>query len=324
MNYENNRAVKEEVVMDTEPLVMVRCLCYNHSKYLREALDGIVKQKTNFPFVAIVHDDCSTDDSQSIIREYENNYPNIIRGIYQKENQYKKGVKITKEIIEPLMKAKYTAVCECDDYWTDESKLQTQVDYMETHSECSMCYHCYDTVSSDKKLITHYGLQGSGNHVIPVEDVIINENPIQLATVVYRQKLRNQMPEYFYNAMVGDYPLYVYMATKGEIYYIDKVMSAYRRHGNNSWVTRMNKKPMAYRKHVNSLIEMMNRFDEETGYQLHSTVENRIENCKYQADRVEGNITNMIHNRYFKSLPLEKKFSSICKALLNKKRVLKI
>ena len=212
--------------MDTEPLVMVRCLCYNHSKYLREALDGIVKQKTNFPFVAIVHDDCSTDDSQSIIREYENNYPNIIRGIYQKENQYKKGVKITKEIIEPLMKAKYTAVCECDDYWTDESKLQTQVDYMETHSECSMCYHCYDTVTSDKKLITHYGLQGSGNHVIPVEDVIINENPIQLATVVYRQKLRNQMPEYFYNAMVGDYPLYVYMATKGEIYYIDKVMSA--------------------------------------------------------------------------------------------------
>lgn len=79
-------------------------------------------------------------------------------------------------------------------------------------------------------------------------------------------------------------------------------------HGNNSWVTRMNKKPMAYRKHVNSLIEMMNRFDEETGYQLHSTVENRIENCKYQADRVEGNITNMIHNRYFKSLPLEKNF----------------
>ena len=100
------------------------CTAYNHEKYIRSALDGFVMQKTNFAFEAIVHDDASTDGTADIIREYAKKYPDIIVPIIQTENQHSKKVQITREIIFPMIKGKYIAFCEGDDYWTDPYKLQ--------------------------------------------------------------------------------------------------------------------------------------------------------------------------------------------------------
>ena len=101
-------------------VVSIQCLTYNHAPYIRQCLDGFVMQKTNFRFEAIIHDDASTDGTQEIIREYEKKYPDIIKPIYQKENQYSKGIPgyIT-NIISSKCKGKYFALCEGDDFWID-------------------------------------------------------------------------------------------------------------------------------------------------------------------------------------------------------------
>jgi glycosyltransferase involved in cell wall biosynthesis len=127
-----------------EPLVSIICTTYNHGSFIRQCLDGFMMQKTNFTFEVLIHDDASTDNTADIIREYEDKYPDIIKPIYQTENQYQKGVKIGITYLYPRAKGKYIAECEGDDYWTDPLKLQKQVDFLEKHSEYVMCSHMCD------------------------------------------------------------------------------------------------------------------------------------------------------------------------------------
>lgn len=117
--------------MSNEVVVSAYCLAYNHEKYIKSALEGFVSQKTDFKYEVFVHDDASTDKTADIINQYAKRYPNIIKPILQKENQYSKGVDISQEIIFPRMKGKYVAICEGDDYWCDNNKLQKQVDFLE-------------------------------------------------------------------------------------------------------------------------------------------------------------------------------------------------
>jgi glycosyltransferase involved in cell wall biosynthesis len=114
-------------------MVSICCAAYNHEEYIAAALDGFLMQKADFSYEILVHDDASTDNTAKIIKEYEQNYPDIIKPIYQTENQYSKKVKISSAYNFPRAKGKYIAWCEGDDYWTDPLKLQTQVDYMEAH-----------------------------------------------------------------------------------------------------------------------------------------------------------------------------------------------
>jgi len=122
-------------------LVSICTITYNHAKFIRQALDGFLMQETNFPFEVLIHDDASTDGTADIIREYAEKYPDIIKPIFQKENQYSKGVQISLTYNFPRVKGKYVALCEGDDYWTDPRKLQTQVDFLEANPEFSMCFH---------------------------------------------------------------------------------------------------------------------------------------------------------------------------------------
>ena len=127
-------------------LVSIDCTTYNHGKYISDALDSFLMQNTNFKYEILVHDDASTDDTPKIIKEYESIYPDLIKPIYQKENQYSKGLRVS-GINLRRARGKYIAVCEGDDYWIDPYKLQKQVDYMESHPECSMCTHAAYIVS---------------------------------------------------------------------------------------------------------------------------------------------------------------------------------
>lgn len=125
---------------DKELMVSIQCLVYNHEPYLRECLDGFVMQKTNFRFEAIVHDDCSTDGSAAIIREYAEKYPDIIKPIFETENQYSKHDGSLGRIMDEACKGKYIALCEGDDYWIDPTKLQKQVDFLESHPDYTMIF----------------------------------------------------------------------------------------------------------------------------------------------------------------------------------------
>ncbi len=175
-----------------KPLIVIRCVTYNHEPYIRDALEGFVMQKTNFPFVAIVHDDASTDGTAAIIREYAEKYPDIIKPIYETENQYSKKDGSLRCIIDKACEetgAKYYAMCEGDDYWTDPLKLQKQVDFLESNSECTCTFHMYSDVYENGNLSKHPAPSILGDRQFvrfDLEDAFMKEWITQPLTCVFR------------------------------------------------------------------------------------------------------------------------------------------
>lgn len=126
------------------PLVSICCITYNHAQFIRKCLDGFLMQQTDFPIEILIHDDCSTDGTTEIIREYKAKYPELIFPLYEEENQYQQGKAGEIDFYNyRRARGKYIAYCEGDDYWIDPLKLQKQVDFMEANPEYSVCFHDY-------------------------------------------------------------------------------------------------------------------------------------------------------------------------------------
>jgi glycosyltransferase involved in cell wall biosynthesis len=123
------------------PLVSICCTTYNHEKYIRDAIEGFLMQKTTFPVEILIHDDASTDKTAQIVKEYAENHSDLIITIFQTENQYSQGIKPWPNFVFPRARGKYIALCEGDDYWTDPLKLQKQVDFLEEYTEYNICFH---------------------------------------------------------------------------------------------------------------------------------------------------------------------------------------
>jgi glycosyltransferase involved in cell wall biosynthesis len=227
----------------SEIKVSIICLAYNHENYISKALDGFLMQKTNFKFEVLIHDDASTDRTADIIREYEAKYPEIIKPIYQAENQYSQNIQILRTYMFPKAKGEYIAFCEGDDFWIDEKKLQEQVDFLDNNKEYSACVHKYITVDKEGKrtyLKTFGDYDKSGRYTL--KDLETNELPSQLASLVCRNiflKSETMYPKSFYNVSVqGDVKFFLYLLAHGDVYRMEGVYSAYRfvqELGGDSW-----------------------------------------------------------------------------------------
>lgn len=209
--------------------VSVFVLCYNQVKFIRKCLDSIVNQKTNFDFEVVVHDDCSDDGTKEVIEEYASKY-SFIKPIYESENQY-----ILKNIYGVLKKSylkcngDYIAYLEGDDYWTDEDKLQTQVDFLDNNPDFSGCFH----KSLRKNIVTGEDVcfkpsieELKGKDVFAIDDTI-NGYFIETCSVMYRwneykKEFLDILPPEILNT--DTYCIY-YHSFKGKIKYIDKLMS---------------------------------------------------------------------------------------------------
>ncbi len=207
--------------------VSVYCLVYNHEKYIKDALEGFVNQKTNFDYEVIVHDDASTDSSASIIKEYEEKYPNIIKGIYQTENQYTKGTGIVKNIVLPILTGEYIAICEGDDYWCDNNKLQKQVDFLDANPDYSACVH--NTLCKNIFEKKEFMMYEKNDRDICLEQVAIDGGKaFHTSSIMYRSQYKEQ-PEFFKEAKkYSDYPLAIYLTLMGKVKYFGDIMSVYR------------------------------------------------------------------------------------------------
>ena len=222
--------------MENKPLVAIHCLVYNHEPYLRDCFEGFAMQKTDFRFVAIVHDDCSTDSSAAIIREYADKYPDIFHPLYETENQYSKHDGSIKRIMYKAIDAigaKYVAMCEGDDYWTDPYKLQKQVDFMESHPDYVACFHnAVIDYGTSKRLFNSL----SENHYPTTEDIIERKWFISTQTLLYRN-MHIECPKWGYQVINGDYLRELLLAKEGKFYYMDDVMAVYRCFGQGVSVT---------------------------------------------------------------------------------------
>jgi glycosyltransferase involved in cell wall biosynthesis len=195
-------------------------------------------QQTDFPFVAIVHDDASTDGSATIIREYEQKYPHIFKPIYEIENQYSKKDGTLDRIMNVAIEAtgaKYVAMCEGDDYWTDPLKLQKQVDFMESNLDYSLCFTNSIVKSSDHeaKAINYLWDTYTVEEVIETNSLNMmkrGDNVVSCghtSTVLYRRP-QEKMPKWISQCFIGDEPLFIYLAQYGKAKFLNEMMSVYR------------------------------------------------------------------------------------------------
>ena len=225
--------------MEGAPLVSIRCLVYNHEPYLKQCLDGFVIQKTDFPFEAIVHDDASTDGSAAIIREYAEKYPDIIKPIFETENQWRNFSVMIRRVMDAAIHpdSKYIALCEGDDYWIDPLKLQKQVDFLESHPDYTMCCSRTKLYSEKKHRFIGENYCYNQSQDILVKD-IINRTGLFVSTcsILYKKSVKDNYPFYCKKCAVGDYPLQIMCAMKGKTYYFNEPMAVYRINNPNSWM----------------------------------------------------------------------------------------
>ena len=219
-------------------LVAIKCLVYNHEPYLRDCLQGFVMQKTDFPIVVIVHDDASTDNSAAIIREYAEKYPDIIRPIYEIENQYSKGDGSLGRVMNKAVDAigaKYIAYCEGDDYWTDPLKLQKQVDFLEANPEYDMVCARFNHLVHETGEIQPYDLY---DKIIPpyLEGIEIKQEHFvsfaqpHTCTIMYRKGTLHDHPIITKLKYKFDIPVTYCFLYLHRVWLMNEKMAVYRKH----------------------------------------------------------------------------------------------
>lgn len=292
--------------MNNEIMVSICCITYNHEKYISEAIESFLTQKTAFKFEILMHDDASTDNTTQIVEEYQKKCPDIIKPIYQKENQYSKGVK-TFTTLFSRAKGKYIALCEGDDYWTDKLKLQKQVDYMTQHTECSLCIHATKVVTINKK-IKSLVRANIGNTILKVEDILNYRGTMfHTSSMLLQTKYALNLPNYYKNAPVGDAPLKMHLATKGSIYYIDDFMSAWRTNVPGSWTSKVMHDKQKASDHCDRMCKMLDEINEHSKYQYDSSINFRKKHYEFSKLLINDNYKEMksikckvIYDRYTK------------------------
>lgn len=214
--------------MANTPKVSVVTITYNQEEYIREALDSFVAQKANFDIEVVVSDDCSTDKTAEIIREYAGTHPNLFKPILRKANI---GVQANMKSALQAATGKYIALCEGDDYWTDINKLQCQVDLLDASPDMALCFHPvkvkFEAGEEPDKI---YPKREKDQVFDRLE--LLRGNYIQTNSVMYRRQNYEHLKT---DLLPYDWYLHLYHAQFGRIGFIDRVMSVYRRHVGGLW-----------------------------------------------------------------------------------------
>lgn len=262
------------------PLVSICCLSYNQKNFIAQTIESWLDQKTDFDVEILIHDDASTDGTDEIIRSYANKYPEggssrfVIKPLFEEENRYSKSpVKNISGIYNfPRVKGKYIAMCEGDDYWTDDNKLSEQVEYMEAHPECSLCFHSAYQINSDvigRKMMRPY----TGSRIVDPAEIINKVSGYPTASLMLRADLMKELPEFYMEAPIGDIPMQLTMAAGGYGYYIDKPMCAYRYFAPGSWTRDMYTGEDFKAKQLNYEQQLIKMYDDFDTYSKHRYTE---------------------------------------------------
>ncbi len=219
------------MVDKSEVMVSVIVLTYNHSKYIRKALDSILMQMVNFRYEILVGDDCSSDGTPNILMEYAEKRPDTFVLFLRDEN-----VGATRNLYDLLTnaKGKYLAICEGDDYWIDERKLQIQVDFLERHLNYIGCTHSFEIINdNEKKILPQKRLFWVKNkRVFRLKDFKGIFLPGQLSTFLLRNIFLSPIYDYSYlykiHPLIGDRTLVLFFLIQGDFYRIGRKMSRYR------------------------------------------------------------------------------------------------
>ncbi len=214
--------------MTSIPKVSIVTITYNQEGFIRETLESFIKQITDFKYEVVIADDCSTDNTPQIIKEYAEKYSEIFKPILRKKN-----IGVVPNLIGALNQAdgEYVALCEGDDYWTDPLKLQKQADEMDRHQEWALCFHPVRVVFENNEEEDSIFPNLDKNMKLSVNE-LLRHNYIQTNSVMYRRQKYDLMPS---DILPLDWYLHLYHAQFGKIGFIKDTMSVYRKHSGGIW-----------------------------------------------------------------------------------------
>lgn len=260
-------------ITKAEPLVSICCITYNHEKYVENTLNGFTSQITDFPFEILIHDDCSTDHTKDILDRFAQSYKGPIQILYEEENQFSKGANIAFDILLPLVRGKYVAICEGDDWWTDPKKLQTQISFMEAHPECSLSVHNgirKNCITGEQTVVNPFAHEG----FLSEDEMYFSfmNNP-PTASFVVRTAVLNYFPEYLRRAPVVDDVLRLYCYEQGSVYYFDKVMCFRSFLHQGSWNVMLQKDLQLFESYTVRLLEFYEQHDQYTNFRHHEMIQ---------------------------------------------------
>ncbi len=252
------------------PKLSICLITYKHADYIRNTLDNILSQEVNCAYEILIGEDCSPDKTGEIIAEYALKYPDKIKAYIRSKNV---GAKTNSLHCFLQCKGEYIVLIEGDDYWSDNSKLQTQIDFLDANANASACFHnaeiLYDDGSGRENELINNDNQPLWTYT---EDFLAEKETWFMATasVMMRRKYVSKIPNWFVNCKSGDIPLYFILAEKGPIGYINKCMSVYRKNlGGQSFTDNTKSKEF-----IQNRMFMYSKINEYTAFKYNQAIRN--------------------------------------------------
>jgi glycosyltransferase involved in cell wall biosynthesis len=284
-----------------KPLVSVHLLTFNHAKFIRQSIESVVNQQTDFPFEIIIGDDHSTDGTSQIVDEYQTQYPDLIKVVRGKTNggPQPNSIRILKNC-----RGKYMAALEGDDYWIDPLKLQKQVDFMEQNPDFAVCFTNTRVEFFENNEEPYLLNSDIEKDVFELKDLIAETEVwfMGTATLFYTMSSIFPVQPWFYKTKSGDIPMIMLAARHGKIKYLSDVTAAYRRHAAGASNTD-HKDDAVF---LENRIMMYGNLDKDTGYKFHDKFKRNLGGWHYLLLN-----SKQYKGLYFKKLGVTAKYISL-------------
>jgi len=253
------------------PVVTVRTYTYQHAPYIQDCIEGVLAQKTTFPFEYIIGEDCSADGTREIVFDYAQRYPHIIRVVTA---DYNVGGKANVRRCINRTRGKYVALCEGDDYWISPLKLQRQVDFMEAHPDVSLCFH-NALILNEKYAAARLFFESPPAEILNFAAAY--QTPLPTASMMARRHILASLPDWRLKAWCGDLPVRLWCAHHGHFGYLDQMMAVYRRHSGS---LEAGMRAQNYKTYYDDVVCLYQEFDKATHFAHTDLVQREIARLK--------------------------------------------
>lgn len=277
-------------------------ITYNHAGYIRQALESILMQQTSHEVEIIVSDDCSTDDTVAIIKEYEDKSPFRLTFLHKVHNV---GYIRNYQQAFSSCTGDYIAIMEGDDYWIKPNHLQNHIDHLQGHPDCSMSYNRHIRLFQDQNRQEIFEWNAEKDYqLVTTEELALGNKIGNLSCCVFRGELIRKIDPKLFDLEIADWMLGMYMGQFGALMYLGEVTSAYRIHDNGQWSR------ITDREQCIKVIELINAYDKYFNYKYTEPFtkhKKRLEILLYGDKTLRGRIKNItpafIRKMIRKSLP---------------------
>lgn len=286
MNFEEFKAQYQKVPVEEyfnqvpdKPMVSVCVQTYQHAPYIRECLEGILMQVTDFPYEILLGEDESTDGTREICIEYAQKYPDRIRlFLHHRKNNINilgsPSGRFNSMNNFYSSRGKYIAMCEGDDYWTDSNKLQYQFDYLESHVDYSLHLHSVKYYQEGiNNFISTQSFKPLHNNEYSIKDVIFQSGRFRpTCSMFFLKDKLFPLPQWYYESAVGDLPMCLILASRGKIYRSDQTMGVYRVQSSNSWSRKLTDSNKYFKQNYFAVLQIFDRFNQWSDYKYRSDI----------------------------------------------------